>query len=172
MENRKKQEARCNQEKSHLTENTMNITVATENLRPGIRSLLTENHLPAVDLPENLDTFYVSLSDKENIAGVIGMEVFGTVALLRSMVVDSTFRNKNIASNLVSTLESEAMAKGIEEIYLLTETAEKYFSKKGYTVIQRKEVPASVQSSSEFIHTCPTSATVMKKKIREVSGER
>jgi len=66
---------------------------------------------------------------------------------------------------LVKTLEEQAIASGISDMYLLTETADKYFSKKGYHPINRDEVPTEVKASSEFSYVCPVSAIVMKKPL-------
>jgi amino-acid N-acetyltransferase len=62
-------------------------------------------------------------------------------------------------------LEEQASSTGITTMYLLTETADKYFSKKGYSTITRGEVPDELKGSSEFSHVCPVSAVVMKKEL-------
>jgi amino-acid N-acetyltransferase len=81
------------------------------------------------------------------------------------MVVDKNYRGKNIASQLVQQLEDYATTIGIDEMYLLTETAPEYFKKKGYEQISRDEVPKPIQASSEFSQVCPVSAIVMKKLL-------
>ena len=76
-----------------------------------------------------------------------------------------TLRRPPNPADLVARLESEAKSSGIEALYLLTETADKYFAKKGYTAISREIVPVEIKSSSEFSHVCPVSAIVMKKEL-------
>jgi amino-acid N-acetyltransferase len=93
------------------------------------------------------------------------MELYGESALLRSMVVHPAYRNRHIAGDLVKLLEQKAISQGITAIYLLTETAENYFTKKGYEKISRKVVPAELLASTEFSHVCPASATVMRKQL-------
>ncbi|WP_276503984.1 hypothetical protein [Terrimonas pollutisoli] len=66
---------------------------------------------------------------------------------------------------MVNTLEQAAKSKEIISMYLLTETASKYFEKKGYKTIDREQVPEPVKASSEFSSVCPVSATVMMKPI-------
>ena len=83
------------------------------------------------------------------------------------MVVDDAYRNQNIAGTLVSMLEEAAKSSGIETMYLLTETADQYFSRKGYNTVSRDEVPAEIKTSSEFSQVCPASAVVMKKQLVE-----
>ena len=109
----------------------MQIVNATEQSRNELIDLLKSNNLPADDLPASLADFY-SAVDEGKIVGLIGMERYGRYGLLRSMVVHPEHRNKQIAEKLVRQLEQTATGSGIETMYLLTETAEKYFNKKNY----------------------------------------
>ena len=142
----------------------MNILEASASQRDAIIVLLQSQNLPSEDLPPTLQDFYVAVED-DQVIGLIGMERYGAFALLRSMVVHPDYRNRHIAQELVQLLEEKAAASGIQAMYLLTETAEHYFDRKGYTKISREDVPAGVQTSSEFSHVCPASATVMKKNL-------
>ena len=128
-------------------------------------ALLLAEKLPVEDLPASLDHFFVALNEDE-VTGAIGLEQYGNYALLRSMVVHAAHRNKHIASRLVEQLEHYGKRLGISAMYLLTETAPVYFEQKGYQKINREEVPAVLQASSEFSHVCPVSAIVMKKELR------
>jgi amino-acid N-acetyltransferase len=132
--------------------------------RAQIISLLEKENLPKDDLPAALENFFIA-KDDDKIVGAIGLERYGNCGLLRSMVVDQQYRNRHIATELVQVLEAHATTLGVDEIFLLTETAASYFSKKGYQQISREEVPLEVQSSSEFSLVCPVSATVMRKSI-------
>jgi amino-acid N-acetyltransferase len=142
----------------------MDITEAIPKDEERIRALLRSQQLPSEDLPEGLPNFYVAHYDDE-VAGIIGMQLYGAYALLRSMVVHPAYRNRRIAEDLVKLLEQKAFALGISFIYLLTETAESYFKKKGYERVTRQEVPAELLASSEFSHVCPISAMVMRKQL-------
>jgi len=53
----------------------------------------------------------------------------------------------------------------VPAIYLLTTTAEQYFPKFGFERIARSDVPPGVQTSIEFTAACPSSATVMRKRL-------
>lgn len=140
------------------------ISRATANQRQAIIQLLQAEKLPVDDLPASLDNFFVATED-DKVIGAIGLELYGDCGLLRSMVVDKEHRNKNIASGLVQWLENDVESKGINCIYLLTETAPQYFERKGYQKITRNEVPTELKASSEFSHVCPVSAIVMKKSL-------
>src|ERR1700751_4779984 len=117
----------------------MQIISAGEEKRQEILSLLQSEGLPSEDIGLLTD-FYVAVEER-SVVGLIGMERYGQYGLLRSMVVHPYHRNRNIATNLVEILEKEAAASGITVLYLLTETADQYFSKKGYYTISRNVVP-------------------------------
>ncbi|NTS40446.1 GNAT family N-acetyltransferase [Flavisolibacter sp. BT320] len=140
------------------------ISKADPGQRGAIIKLLQAESLPVEDLPASLNDFFVA-KDAGNVIGAIGLERYGDGGLLRSLVVDKAYRNKNIASLLVQALEKSAAAMGITSMYLLTETASQYFTNKGYQTCSRDEVPAELKASSEFSHVCPASAIVMKKQL-------
>jgi amino-acid N-acetyltransferase len=142
----------------------MQIIHATDQSRNEITDLLQSQLLPSEDLPSALTDFY-TVVDNGKVVGLIGMERYGHYGLLRSMVVHPNYRNRQIAATLVKMLEEQAVSSGITAMYLLTETADQYFSNKGYNTITREEVPNEVKQSSEFSHVCPVSAIVMKKPL-------
>lgn len=148
----------------------MLIVEAAGQKRSELIQLLESQKLPFEDLPTGLNNFYAAVED-DQVVGLIGMELYGSYGLLRSMVVHPEFRNRQIAENLVRQIEEKAASAGIVSMFLLTETAENYFSRKGYEKISREEVPADVKSSSEFSHVCPVSATVMKKHLKITTPE-
>ena len=141
----------------------MEIIEAT-NYRDDVIALLSSEKLPTSDLPESLKHFLAVIENNE-LTGVIGLEKYGSYGLLRSLAVHPNSRNQNIAGKLVAQLEKLAVSKGLRSIFLLTETAPDYFSRKGYQIIKRSEMPAEVQQSSEFSHVCPQSAIAMKKDL-------
>ncbi|MDP9080865.1 MAG: arsenic resistance N-acetyltransferase ArsN2 [Bacteroidota bacterium] len=142
-------------------------TQQADDYREAIIALLTAEKLPTADLPEPLENFVVT-TQKDDLTGVIGLELYGDYALLRSLAVNKNYRNQGIAARLLQQAEELAETKGIKTIYLLTETAPGYFSSKGYDTITRTDVPAEVQQSSEFSHVCPQSAIVMQKLLNQV----
>lgn len=143
----------------------MNITEAKDH-RDGIVNLLTTEKLPVEDLPTALNNFFVAKKGDELI-GVIGLEVYGNYSLLRSLAVRPEFRGLGLAGRLVDKIEALARSKGLNAIYLLTETATDYFERKNYKKIARDEVPTALQQSSEFGHVCPESAIVMMKALNQ-----
>ncbi len=134
--------------------------------RAAIIDLLNAEGLPTDDLPKKLENFTLSVEHDE-ISGVCGLEVHGDYGLLRSLAVSKVYRSKGIASSLVKQIEQLAKTKGLQAIYLLTETADKYFLNKGYQNVDREIVPAEIKRSTEFSNVCPVSAIVMKKDIKK-----
>ena len=65
----------------------------------------------------------------------------------------------------MAVLESSARQSGVSDLYLLTLTAQEFFAKRGYHVIARKDVPATIQASAEFMSLCPASAACMWKRL-------
>jgi amino-acid N-acetyltransferase len=144
--------------------NTLSIVPAEARYAEALKELLSSEKLPVEDLPEDLRNFLMA-ADNGFIIGCIGLERYAQYGLLRSLVLNPDYRGMDIAGELVKKLESMAKDFGLSALYLLTETASGFFGKKGYTVIQRNEVPEEIKVSSEFSHVCPQSAIVMIKKL-------
>ena len=136
-----------------------------ENYRDSIVQLLNAAKLPVEDLPLSLDNFSVALNDENDVIGVVGVEIYGDYALLRSLAVEPDYRGKGVANKLLGIAERSASLNNVKAIYLITETASVYFSQKGYITVARIEVPDEIKGSSEFSYVCPASAIVMKKEL-------
>ena len=142
----------------------MKIRPATSNDLGAVESLLSASNLPLDGVKENFSTFVVA-EDQGAIAGAIGLEKFGPVALLRSAVVSPEYRGSGVGSSLVEKVLERAEEEGIEELFLLTTTAENYFPRFGFTRTARSAVPRAMQASAEFQGACPDSAAVMKRRV-------
>ena len=132
-----------------------------------VESLLLAAKLPLDGVSENFSRFMVA-DDDGRIIGAIGLEKFGSAALLRSAIVSSEYRGKGTGSRLVHRALERASEDGIEEVYLLTTAAENYFAGFGFTRVARSAVPDAVKMSLEFRGACPESAVVM---TREIAGQ-
>jgi len=131
-----------------------------------VHRILNENDLPTDDLAEiNLDHFF-GCGETARPRGVIGLEVHGTDGLLRSLAVDSEVQGLGCGSSLFKQLEHHSKSIGVKTLYLLTETAEKYFEKKGFESIARELASESIKQTKEFTDLCPGSATVMRKSLQ------
>lgn len=136
--------------------------------RPGdhaaVLGLLERAHLPLAGVPAGLDHFIVDEVDGR-VVGAIGLEHYGDGALLRSAVVDPGLRGLGVGARLVAQLLGHAREHGIQDIYLLTTTAEEWFHRFGFRRVERDAVPATVRTSVEFREACPASAAVMRMSL-------
>lgn len=144
--------------------NQIDITPFNLKYREALIDLLQSEGLPVEDLLQDLSNFFMA-TDNSLIVGAIGLEIYETSGLLRSLVVKPEYRKMKIAKNLVGELERQVRNEGLTSIYLLTETARDYFSKIGFEETSRDEAPVSVKQSTEFSHVCRSTAIFMKKKI-------
>jgi amino-acid N-acetyltransferase len=137
--------------------------------RPGLRpasALLSAADLPTSDLTEEhcRDFFYTGPA--ESPTGLVGLELLGDVALLRSLVVTPGDRRSGAGSALVDHAERHARAQGVRTLYLLTTTAEEFFAKRGYERTPRDGAPPAIRATREFSGICPASSAFMSKKLR------
>ncbi len=142
----------------------MRLRAAAPNDLTAVRQLLSACDLPLNGVEENFDDFIVA-EENDVIAGVIGLERYGAAALLRSAAVSPEARNKSVGQRLVRAVLDRASAAGVQEIYLMTTTAEKYFPRFGFIPSTRAEVPEAVRASREFQGACPDTAAVMKRAL-------
>jgi amino-acid N-acetyltransferase len=95
----------------------------------------------------------------------VGLELYGTDALLRSLVVAPSVRGTGLGSALVTHAEFYARTQGVRAMYLLTKTAERFFSQRGYQRIARGEAISAIESTREFRELCPESSALMAKAL-------
>jgi amino-acid N-acetyltransferase len=130
-----------------------------------ISALLAESGLPTSDLgPDKLGAFLVA-EDGGELAGIIGLQIFGTTGLLRSLVVAPKARRAGLGGKLVGALESAAQTAGIRDLWLLTIDAGRFFERQGFAVVERESVPDSIRDTDEFTGLCPSTAFLMHKAL-------
>ncbi len=127
--------------------------------------LLDRSGLPTAGVADNFAQFLVAEAAGKLI-GVIGLELYGQSALLRSAAVEESWRGSGVGRVLVERALDLARERGIEDVYLLTTPAENYFPKFGFVCVRRDEVAQGVRSSVEFQTSCPASATAMRKHVQ------
>jgi amino-acid N-acetyltransferase len=144
--------------------NNINIQPASKNDLKGIVELLTSNQLPTIDISESSVQLFAATVNNQLI-GSIGIEKYNQIGLLRSLAVESKYKNQKVGERLIQYLLDFCINEKITELYLLTTTAEKYFDKFGFHQIERNNVPEKIVQTREFNDICPLSAVVMKKKL-------
>lgn len=130
------------------------------------RALLESAGLPVEDLtPAHCEHFF-HLGNTREPTALVGIELSGDVALLRSLVVTASARGSGTGSRLLRHAEAYAKQRGVSRIYLLTTTAAGFFAKRGYLLAERSQAPDEIRSTREFSGICPASSTFMVKHLR------
>lgn len=143
---------------------TIRLRPARSHDLPAIERLLDEAGLTTRGVAEAIGDFFVA-EEATSVVGVMGMEVYGSAALLRSAVVSAAARGTGIGSALMSRLLAGASRRGIHDVYLLTDTAETWFANRGFARTTRDAVPAAVRNSVEFREICSEDAVVMVRAM-------
>jgi len=136
--------------------------------RPGLAAattLLAAAKLPTSDLTERHCEHFFFLGPEEALEGLVGLEPFGEVALLRSLVVAENLRGTGAGSRLLEHAETQARSRGVRELYLLTTTAEPFFAARGYARAARESAPLAIRTTREFAGICPASSAFMVKRL-------
>jgi amino-acid N-acetyltransferase len=141
------------------------IESATERDLPEIRALLERLHLPLAGVDEHLRTLVVAREGGQ-IVGTAALELYADGALLRSVAVEPRLQGRRLGHQLTDAALHLAEAQGVNNVFLLTTTAERFFPKFGFERIDRGQVPPTVRASVEFQSACPASAIVMRKQLR------
>ena len=130
-----------------------------------VRALLAAAGLPTADLTAAPLADFWECHAGENLAGVIGLERYGSVALLRSLAVAPAWQGRGLGSALLAHAERAAQQRGITALYLLTTTAEAFFARRGYVRIPREVAPSILHQTAEFTALCPASAACLTKAL-------
>ena len=132
---------------------------------PAIVTLLAASKLCHDDLtPEHMAHFF-TLRDRGELIGAVGLELSGSDALLRSLIVAPNHRGKRLGIQLVERVEAHAHDMGVTSLYLLTTTADRFFEQRGYERIERASVPETIGATTEFVSFCPETAVCMWKEL-------
>jgi amino-acid N-acetyltransferase len=142
---------------------TGTIEGARSSERTHIQWLLNLHSLPTADITDELLEHFLVYRDAIGIAGVVGLECYGDVALLRSLVVADGYVGRGIGRRLVASAEDLARARQVRSIYLLTTTAQAYFEPLGFRCLLRDGAPSVIAHSSQFRSLCPSTAVLMVK---------
>ena len=146
-----------------LTAMEMKIQPVTHTDIAAVTELLKANKLPTADINlEKMQLFMATGNGK--VIGTVGVEQYGNVGLLRSLAVSDEHKSRKIGERLLKHLLEYCKEQQIQELYLLTTTAERYFLKHGFEKIDRMAVHPAIMQTQEFKDICPASAVAMVKR--------
>ena len=117
----------------------------------GLRTILDQHH----------DAAWVMRDSDGRLLACAVVEPFGRVGLLRSVAVAEDTRARGRGTALIDDILRHPRIRTLDGVYLLTETAEPFFARRGFRSIAREQVPDEIRASSEFASVCPASAVVM-----------
>ncbi|HET8723847.1 MAG TPA: GNAT family N-acetyltransferase [Anaeromyxobacteraceae bacterium] len=129
-----------------------------------IRRLLVAALLPSGDLGGPNQRFIVARQGGR-VVGCAGLETFGENGQLRSMAVHWTSRNAGLGSTLHGRLLFEALQAGVRNLYVVTTTAEDFFTRQGYRKVRATDVPPGVLASEEYATFVPGGGVVMSRPV-------
>jgi arsenite methyltransferase len=132
---------------------------------PAVESLLEASGLPLEGVAEQFENVFAVAESGGEVVGMAGVEVYGAHGLLRSVAVAAHHQGEGIGQRLLAERLVWASARGLHSVYLLTTTAAKWFHRLGFVAVTRDDVPAAVRRSAEFAGICPSTATVMERRL-------
>ena len=138
---------------------------------PAILALLQKSGLPQDGLSDHVATTLVAREDHA-IVGSAALELYGTVALLRSVAVADQLRGQGLGQQLTKEVLKLSEQHGVTLVYLLTETASGFFPRFGFRPIPRSEVAPAIHSSTEWTTACPETAQAMVADLHSMKSER
>lgn len=130
-----------------------------------ILPLLAECGLPVADISPLNSPHFFGIRSESGLVAVVGLELFGAVALLRSLAVTPTHRHLGLTRKLVTHAEDFAASRGVGSLFLLTTTAAEFFGKLGFAPESRNAAPPAIQATSQFSGLCPASSAFLRKSI-------
>ena len=142
----------------------MTIARATDADWPAIEALLVDAGLPLDGAREAFATGVVA-RDGEAVIGAAAVEPLGRIGLLRSVAVRADRRRTGVGHALVAAAESLARSTSLDQLYLLTESAQPFFASLGYEASSRADAPAAVAATDEFRVACPDTAVLMVRRV-------
>jgi N-acetylglutamate synthase-like GNAT family acetyltransferase len=133
----------------------------------GLIAALAAAGLPTADLNEPNQRFFAFEGDSRAIIGYGGFARAGRAGLLRSLVVLPAWRRQGYGQFCLHALMAEVRKNGLDELYLLTTTAEAFFLRHGFMPMPRQKAPPEIASTREFRDCCPKSAVLLHRKATD-----
>ena len=143
---------------------SMTIEPAQSGDLPAILSLLERGGLTAAGLDQHLEAAVVA-REGTRVLGCAAIELYGHAGLLRSVAVDPAARGLGLGIRLTEAALTLARGRGVQTVYLLTETAARFFPRFGFRPIPREEVAPAVRRSVEFTEACAVTAQAMAAEL-------
>lgn len=148
----------------------MNTIIYSQPPVAAVKRLLSEAQLSTVDIDAQHPPHFFGCDAGELLVGVVGLQLYDGIALLRSLAVAADYRGVGVGGALVVHAEQYAGHRGTQSIYLLTQTAESFFVRHGYMHVSRDQAPAAIRNTQQFSDLCPASSAFMVKHLPGTGG--
>lgn len=127
------------------------------------KATLSSSDLLHSDVVPGDEKIFFGYRSGDHWQALVGLECRGDSALLRSLWVEPAARKQGLGGQLLRYCETYCQNRGISTIYLLTETAQHFFSRFGYKTMCRAEAPPSINATRQASSLCSTEAVMMAK---------
>jgi amino-acid N-acetyltransferase len=144
-------------------EPTFKIRAAQPKDQEIIRTLLSGYKLPLNGLEKTKMWILQSINDE--ILGVVGLEVYDSQGLLRSVAVIKSMHDQGYGTALANYAIGEAKKSQVQDLFLLTTTAPAFFKKLGFKEESREKIAGNITNSIEFKIACPKTAILMRLSL-------
>jgi N-acetylglutamate synthase-like GNAT family acetyltransferase len=101
------------------------------------------------------------------LAGVVGLKMFGSDGLLRATSVGVEGRGRDVGRLLVEAILTEGALQAADAIFLFTDGSDRFFARFGFVVLTREEVPTSMRHWAETNGGVSQSAMPMRLTLME-----
>ncbi|CCC98709.1 amino-acid N-acetyltransferase [Azospirillum brasilense] len=136
---------------------------------PALAALLAMEGLPNQDIAEAGRRFW-RVDAPDGLLGYGGLEIYGPDGLLRSVVLPPERRRKGEGCTVVDAISKEAVALGLERLWLLTIGAAGFFERIGFTRAERGDAPPAIRASAQFAGLCPGSAVCLRRDLASTTA--
>jgi amino-acid N-acetyltransferase len=145
---------------------SFHLRPAGEDDLPSVAGFLAQAKLASLDDAAQFGSQYVvALDGRERLAGVAGLEVYGSDALLRSVAVAPDAKSNGLGRRLTEDRLAWAAEHGITQAFLLTTDARAYWERFGFVEVGRSDAPPGIRSSTQWAGGCSATATSMRKAL-------
>jgi protein-tyrosine-phosphatase/N-acetylglutamate synthase-like GNAT family acetyltransferase len=136
-----------------------------------VRALAEQGELPVDGLTDQFPHRHVVARRGDAIVGAAGLEIHGDAGVLRSVMVAPAARGTGLGVALTAERLTDARARGLDAVYLLTTTAADFYARFGFRAFPRAAVPAAVAQCPEFASICPSTAACLALPLRASTSQ-
>lgn len=130
-----------------------------------IKDILEKVGLMTDGIEQHIDNFMVA-EEGNIVIATGGLEIYGDVAILRSLAVLPEFQGRGIGDGLVRALINFAERRGVKKIFLYTRSAKPFFEKIGFLAVDSEELDKKSIKSLQ-VDQCANSSVLMKLDVND-----